>query len=201
MANPWRPEDDPDRARRLEARWLTEDDPRSMRELLGGRAGGPRLGRLFQAACSRRVWHLLTREEREEVQRWEGTAEGLLQAGPVEPGSYTSSVTDAAYLVWSTTKERSSEAWDAERRAQCDLLRCIFGNPFRPPTIAPAWLTPAVHDLARLIYDDRRFDLMPILGAALSDAGCRDAVVLGHCVATTPHVRGCHVVDLLLNKS
>src|SRR5262249_10621166 len=30
--------------------------------------------------------------------------------------------------------------WDAEQEAQANLLRCIFGNPFRPASVNPFWL-------------------------------------------------------------
>jgi hypothetical protein len=38
----------------------------------------------------------------------------------------------------------SPPTWAAERRRQCDLLRCVFGNPFRPVAADPGWLTPTV---------------------------------------------------------
>ena len=91
----------------------------------------------------------------------------------------------------------------AERIVQADLLRDIFGNPFRPSTIASEWLTwnnATVPKLAQTIYDDRRYDIMPILGDALEDAGCTDAQILDHCRGPGPHVRGCWVVDLILGK-
>src|SRR5208283_1145027 len=47
---------------------------------------------------------------------------------------------------------------DPERAAQCDLLRCVFGNPFRPVTIDPAWQTGTIVSLAQAIYADRAFD-------------------------------------------
>jgi hypothetical protein len=92
-------------------------------------------------------------------------------------------------------------AVEAERATQATLLRCVFGNPFRPAHIDPSWRTAAVLDLARLIYERRQFDLMPVLGAALSDAGCAAPEILGHCADPGPHVRGCWVVDLLLDKA
>jgi hypothetical protein len=80
------------------------------------------------------------------------------------------------------------------------LLRDIFGNPFRPVTAAPVWLTPTVVSLAHGIYDDRAFDQLPILADALEDAGCTDTTVLDHLCGPGPHVRGCHVVDALIGK-
>ena len=84
---------------------------------------------------------------------------------------------------------------------QAKLLRDIFGNPFRPVTIDPRWLTSNVVDLASVIYDERAFDRMPILADALTDAGCDDEGIIGHCRGDGPHVRGCHVIDALLGKS
>lgn len=55
----------------------------------------------------------------------------------------------------------TNEQWDDERRAVADLLRDIFGNPFRPASINPAELSPAVVNLARTIYEERAFDRMP----------------------------------------
>ncbi len=84
-----------------------------------------------------------------------------------------------------------------------ELIRDIFGNPFRPSTIAPerpTWNNGTVPKLAQTIYDDRRYDIMPILGDALEDAGCTDVQILDHCRGPGPHVRGCWVVDLILGK-
>jgi hypothetical protein len=89
----------------------------------------------------------------------------------------------------------------AEQRAQADLLREVFGNPFRPVALDPAWLTSDVRALAHAIYAERAFERMPILADALQEAGCESEDVLAHCrSATAPHVRGCWVVDLLLGK-
>jgi hypothetical protein len=91
-------------------------------------------------------------------------------------------------------------AKDAESAAQAQLLRCIFGNPFRPVAFDPEWRTSTVVQLARGIYDDRDFDRLPILADALQDAGCNNADVLNHCRQPGPHARGCWVVDLVLGK-
>jgi hypothetical protein len=102
---------------------------------------------------------------------------------------------------------------DQDAFAQANLLRDIFGNPFRPVTLNPSWRTSAVVALATSIYEERAFDRMPILADALEDAGCDNADILAHCrdphllesrgalPPRTPHVRGCWVVDLVLGKS
>jgi hypothetical protein len=87
-----------------------------------------------------------------------------------------------------------------EQQQQVRLVYDIFGNPFRPVTIDPAWRTTNVVGLAQAIYDERAFDRIPILADALEDAGCDNADILNHCRQPTEHVRGCWVVDLLLDK-
>jgi hypothetical protein len=83
--------------------------------------------------------------------------------------------------------------------SQCAVLRCLFGNPFRPVPIQPDWLTGnggAAHHLARVIDDEQRFVELPILADALEEAGCSHPDVLSHCRQQT-HTRGCWVLDLL----
>jgi hypothetical protein len=81
------------------------------------------------------------------------------------------------------------------------LVREHFGNPFRPVTVDPEWLTSTVVQLAQGIYDDRAFDRLPVLADALQDAGCDNTDVLNHCRDAGPHARGCWIVDMLLGKS
>jgi hypothetical protein len=92
----------------------------------------------------------------------------------------------------------------AEKQIQADLLRDIFGNPFRSrPAINQSWLAwgdGTVPKLARAIYDERRFEELPVLADALEEAGCTDSDILSHCRGPGPHVRGCWVIDLLLGK-
>ena len=84
----------------------------------------------------------------------------------------------------------------AEQQFQSMLLRDIFGNPFRPATLDPAWLTSTVVALAEGIYQERAFDRMPILADAIQDAGCDNADILSHCRSESTPVRGCWVIDL-----
>jgi hypothetical protein len=64
----------------------------------------------------------------------------------------------------------------------------------------PAWRTPTVVELAQAIKRDAAFDRLPILADALQDAGCDNAEILNHCRSGGEHVRGCWVVDLLLDR-
>jgi hypothetical protein len=97
-------------------------------------------------------------------------------------------------IVW-------EEATPVDKAAICSLLHEIFGNPFRPVTVDPAWLTPTVVSLAQAIYDEQAFDRLPILADALEDAGCTNADLLVHCRSQQEHARGCWAVDLVLGKS
>jgi hypothetical protein len=88
------------------------------------------------------------------------------------------------------------------------ILRDVFGNPFSPVSLAPAWLTPTILALAQAAYDNctlpaGTLDPAPlaVLADALEDAGCTDAELLGHLRGPGPHVGGCWAVDLLLGKS
>jgi hypothetical protein len=83
-------------------------------------------------------------------------------------------------------------------------LEELFGNPFRPVSLAPAWLTPTVLKLAQAAYDNR---LLPsgqldntglaILADALEEAGCDNQDILSHLRGPGPLVRGCWAVDLV----
>ena len=92
------------------------------------------------------------------------------------------------------------EEYQVELKSQVTLVREIFGNPFRPITLDPSWLTSTVLALATGIYQEKAFDRMPILADALQDAGCDNEEVLNHCRQPGDHVKGCWVVDLILSK-
>jgi len=111
--------------------------------------------------------------------------------------------TNKVKMEWSTVQSGywpERVIWFQECDMLCQLLRDIFGNPFRPVTLDPRWLTSTVLDLARTIYNQRVWERMPILADALMDAGCDDAEILNHCRSAGPHVLGCWVVDLILGK-
>lgn len=150
---------------------------------------------------------------------------------------------------WETAVHESWFALSDKPVVQADLLRCIVGNPFRSwqcqcdPEVGLTdcewcrgrrkwlmWNDGTVVKIARMIYDEHRWDDMPILADALEDAGCGNEDMLQHCRgwqrypvclssehfrvdehghchecgrwvrAEAGHARGCWVVDLILGK-
>jgi hypothetical protein len=198
-------------------------DPQRMLGFLKGKASDRKL-RLFAVACCRNAWMLLENElSRQAVEVAERFADGsadlieLRQAHELAEGVLNESVDrglvleETAFPVVATLDSSWEAAYDLtfsyqdidglrEKKEHAALLRDIFGNPFRPITIDPAWLTPSVKALAQRIYDDRAFDPMPILADEMEKAGCDNATFLSHCRGPEPHVRGCWVIDLLLGK-
>jgi hypothetical protein len=102
----------------------------------------------------------------------------------------------ATVASWASLAENPAAA----RADQVSILRDLIGNPFRPIPFDKSWLTSTVVSLARTIYDARSFELLPVLGDALMDAGCANNEVLEHCRGPNNHVRGCWLLDLLLTK-
>jgi hypothetical protein len=121
-------------------------------------------------------------------------------------------ITDAAALAAeavgaSHPGRRGLTAYAEEREVQVRLLRDIYGNPFRPVSLDPAWLTPTVCSLAHAAYEER---LLPsghldnarlaILADALEEAGCTEAAILDHLRSAGPPVRGCWPIDLVTGR-
>jgi hypothetical protein len=99
-------------------------------------------------------------------------------------------------------------AWSAAARAMAHIIRDIFGNPFRRPSVDRSWLTPTVTNLAAVAYEERALPSgeldaarLAVLGDALEEAGCSDADVIGHLRSPGPHVRGCWPLDLVLGEA
>ncbi|OAI40314.1 hypothetical protein AYO40_04905 [Planctomycetaceae bacterium SCGC AG-212-D15] len=88
----------------------------------------------------------LSLDEREsDFKPWAGTA---MQAARTLAGE-----------AWATLSAGAD--WDEktflaeENRHQSSLLRCIFGNPFRPLTLEPSLLSDSVAKIAKAIYNER----------------------------------------------
>jgi ATP-dependent Clp protease ATP-binding subunit ClpA len=57
-----------------------------------------------------------------------------------------------------------------------------------------------VAQIARAIYEERRWQELPDLADALEEAGCADREILDHCRRPGEHGRGCWVIDLFLGE-
>jgi len=200
-----------------EAEWLACTDPAPMLEFLWGNAGDRKL-RLFAAACSRRGWGRISAPGRAAVEVAEAFADGL--AGPEELRAARQACKFAGGdAAWYAAASRAAVAArnaalsaqagadpTPERAAQAALLRCVFGNPFRPVSIDPALRTPAVISLAEAAYTERILpsghldpQRLGALAAAIEE-GRADAAIVGHLRSDGPHVRGCWAVDLVLGR-
>jgi hypothetical protein len=201
-----------------EAEWLAGTALKQMLEFVRGMVSARKL-RLFACACAARNLRALREPGfRQWIEIAERFAEGLVGvqalvdaaevAGddPVDAFDATHDAYRNAFVEADGAVDVADE-FDSRpeevRATQCNLLRDVTGNPFRPTSVIPTWLVwndGTVVNLALGIYDDRDFDHLPILGDALEDAGCDNADILAHCRSAGEHVRGCWVIDLLLGK-
>jgi hypothetical protein len=191
--------------------WLAATDPQKMIDVLGTLRPGPseRKWRLCAVAFCRRLhvdWlharaleiaelvadgRASRDEQAEAIRFWAGSAPNAVrQAVGWEPG-----IDWAEEIVCAGASSQTEE-----RGVLVELLRDVFGNPFRPARFSPVWRTAAAVRLANQMYEARDFSGMPALAEALRDAGCDSASVLDHCRWPGDHVRGCWVVDLVLGK-
>jgi hypothetical protein len=192
-----------------------------MLHFLQGKATERKL-RLFGVGCCRRIWDLLPEQwSRRAVQVAERYVDGgadveqLKEAGKkagwaaawagqgaaAEAAAWVASGGGAEWVEVTAARARSAETGNATHSEfQCALLRDLFGNPFRPVALDPAWRTSAVVSLAQAVYDRQAFKRMSELADALEEAGCAGAAIPAHCRSQGSHVRGCWVLDLLLGK-
>jgi hypothetical protein len=92
-----------------------------------------------------------------------------------------------------------SQAWNTEvrsiKRKQASLLRCVFGNPFRPYPAPPSWPTTVVQ-LAGALYNGQ--DCRLPLSDALEECGHPE--LAEHFRKEEWHMKGCWAMDVVLGK-
>jgi hypothetical protein len=209
-----------------EAEWLGTKNPMLMLFALFRRQDLHRKLRLYACACCRHKavvlddpiwWEALAvvdaaadglvgpegvRTARENMKQWSRQEPRMLERLEIDPDAFSPDPGSAAYsATWLVARAPLSETERPEVRLLVQIIRDIFGNPFRPVTFPPEWRTSTAVALASRMYESRDFGAMPILADALQDAGCDNNDILAHSRdETKPHVRGCWVVDLVLGK-
>src|SRR5262245_26519147 len=124
-----------------------------------------RKARLFACACFRYPkvglgdWELRILEIGEQASDGLPTENDIQAANDVSVGSGDSGVAWAILTDdWWSAVEAARAAGEWEKEAvQCDLVRDIFGNPFRPAVFSPDWRTNTAVSLAQQMYDSRDF--------------------------------------------
>jgi hypothetical protein len=196
-----------------EQEWLTSKDPAAMFHFLqtGGKGRvsisypviystphpvlTDRKARLYACACC-----LARGTDIEIVEKYE--KEGMKE--------YPNGLSKVEDKIWAKGwTERGSNRPRLSLRA--NLLRDIFGNPFRMRVVLPRdigivlenkaenyqqddviledvlqWHSGLIPSMAQTIYQERRWEEMPILADALEEAGCTDEETLAHCRFTHP---------------
>jgi hypothetical protein len=224
-----------------EEQWLACCNPALMLAFLRGKVG-ERHCRLFACACCRRIWNWITDERiKQAVEVCEDYADGRVgkrkflsarraavdasiprhpeyrQADEAVLGACSDRCVEIAEGTAASasnliSRVRGDYAERIERIAMCDLLRDIFGNPFRPaPTIggaALAWNDRLVSKLAQAAYDERSLPdggldptRLAVLADALEEAGVAESSLLEHLRGPGPHVRGCFALDAIRAKT
>src|SRR5262245_55474500 len=213
-----------------EAEWRDCDDSKPMLEGVQGE-GSQRKRRLFACACARRdKWTTEEKQSRRVLEATEQFADGLIGKAELDRAANAYDCDEcpaldaalgnaerAAYVVWclvgdgETDRRGTPDFWERampERAAQANLVRCVFGNPFRTSHFVPHWRTAESVSVAEAAYEARALpggELDParlaVLADALEEAGCSDAELLGHLRSSGPHVRGCWALDLTLGNS
>jgi hypothetical protein len=199
-----------------ERHWL---HGRDATRLLVGLASeiSPRKQRLFACACCRRIWDRLgdersrtavevaerfadgeaSQDEADDAGSEAGQVAGMLMSqGELEAGAAARACQDClsgdALGAAIRTSVSAFRKRHRERRAQCDILREIVGNPFHP--LRPRYFPPEVVELARACHDGDHA-LYPLLADALDELG--EPAAAEHC-RQAGHLRGCHVVTWVL---
>jgi hypothetical protein len=200
--------------------WQRGDEPLSMLESVYGRGMLNRKRRLFLCGCCRVLWASESVTHADVISIAESCADDLdapkarreanramAAADWSESGSlfrllHAATLHDSSHAkTYNAILGLTAESPHLAQRAS-ELIRDIFGNPFRPVAFLPEWRTSTAVALATAMYESRDFGPMPVLADSLEEAGCDHPDVLAHCRdANGVHVRGCWVIDLVLGKT
>jgi hypothetical protein len=124
------------------------------------------------------------------------------QACARTPDAERAAMNAAAAVQFAAPHGQRKAAWQAARQRQCELIRDLSPGPASVAAVDRSWLSwngGLVTKLAHDLREGQRFAEVPVLGDALEEAGCTDEVILAHCRGPL-HVRGCWLMDLLLDR-
>lgn len=184
--------------------------------------GGSRKQRLAAVACVRAVLAGLLGGEAERLfDGAERQADG--RAGFTEMNLLTRSAFESARAD-TTTPSYTDDVLQVGMLYAREALQRVFvglqpmlGRPevlgamhdilgdFLAPVVMPAatlaWKDNLLTRMARTVYQEKRFDDLPVLADALEDAGCTEVRLLQHLRSGKPHYRGCWALDALIPGS
>jgi hypothetical protein len=138
--------------------------------------------------------------------RAESVAAVATSAGPrLSRDAFSSAPYHMAVALAGGDDTRYSPAFRAGLAACAVMVREIY-DPFRKRAGDSRWLTPTVTSLANAAYQNVTLPeghLDPanisVLADALEEAGAEEEMV-AHLKSGRPHVRGCHVIDMLTGR-
>ena len=84
--------------------------------------------------------------------------------------------------------------------AECLRLAKAWCQSRWVPGFDISWRSSTVVSIAITMDETQCFEMLPILGDALQEAGCSNEDILNHCHTNEAHRRNCWVVDLLMGK-
>jgi len=181
-----------------EERWLKCADPRRMIQVVSNPGLAPNQPRrrvatdrqlvLFACACRRAIRQY---DESWSLNYLGGWAQTELHGRIADGGP---AVSRMPYMF---LNDYDYGRPDFSQEVAVGLARCIFGNPWKSHNRLPLYDDPTVQAIAGKVYDERRWEELPILTDALEDVGCTNEEVLGHLRGGGPHARGCWVIDLI----
>ncbi len=203
-----------------EAKWLSHEDAQVMLRWMNFDGQTPpwnldlprrhaRKLRLFACACARQMIAFVRESSNPDTRRFLAAVEWGERMADGKPHELRHGTPGAFQAYWVVNQDPLDAALQAAQLAADNrgfyridgpaLVREIFGNPFRPSTLARgacdhckgygcrkcnpvlAWNDGCVRKIAQGIYEDRAFNRLGILADALLDAGCDDEELIRHC--------------------
>jgi hypothetical protein len=200
-----------------DADWYAAESPEPLLAWLRNQSPHPEATRitfLYAAACYRLNWDAHDPAIRAVVEMLESRAR--IRSEPIPPKSFLQplltlfagdltgaigqvlalSGTGTATLADMATQ--STRVLGADAATQLELLRELHPPPsIRNQPLALSRQIDTIASLAAQIDDRGEYDLMPVLGDLLDDAGA-DAPIVSHCRSTGRHRHGCWAIEHIL---